>query len=86
MAARPQGRARRSKLDPHEAFPRTLIDEKVDLTLAEMRVRLQDEHGLRVGVGTRWAFLDARDLTYKKDSPRGRAGPPGCEGGARSVV
>jgi transposase len=50
VAARPQGRARRSKLDPHEAFLRTLIDEKVDITLAEMRVQLQDEHGLRVVV------------------------------------
>ena len=69
MVARPQGRARRSKLDPHAAFLCTLIDEKVDLTLAEMRVQLQDEHSLRVGVGTRWAFLDARDLTYKKRQP-----------------
>ena len=34
-----------------------------------MRVHLQDEHGLRVGVGTLWAFLDARDLTYKKRQP-----------------
>ena len=69
VAARPQGRARRSKLEPHEAFLRMLIDEKVDITLAEMRVRLQDEHGLKVGVGTLWAFLDARDLTYKKRQP-----------------
>ncbi|SEF38942.1 hypothetical protein SAMN04488144_12767, partial [Methylobacterium sp. 190mf] len=29
VAARPQGRARRSKLDPYETFLRTLIDEKV---------------------------------------------------------
>lgn len=52
VAARPQGRARRSKLDPHEAFLRTLIGGKVDITLAEMCVRLQDKHDLRVGVGT----------------------------------
>lgn len=68
-AARPQGRARRSKLDPYETFLRTLIDEKVDITLEEMRARLQDEHGLTVGLGTLWAFLDARDLTYKKRRP-----------------
>ncbi len=37
VAARPQGRARRSKLDPYETFLRTLIDEKVDITLEEMR-------------------------------------------------
>ena len=68
-AARPQGRARRSKLDPYETFLRTLIDEKVDITLEEMRARLQEEHGLTVGLGTLWAFLDARDLTYKKRRP-----------------
>jgi transposase len=66
VAARPQGRARRSKLDPHEAFLRALIAEKDDITLEEMRARLRDEHALTVGVGTLWSFLDARDLTYKK--------------------
>ncbi|MCJ2110255.1 IS630 family transposase, partial [Methylobacterium sp. E-025] len=41
VAARPQGRARRSKLDPHEAFLRGLIDGQDDITLEEMRARLQ---------------------------------------------
>ena len=66
VAARPQGRARRSKLDPHEAFLRALIDAKADVTPEEMRARLRDEHDLTVGLGTLWSFLDARDLTYKK--------------------
>ena len=66
VAARPQGRARRSKLDPHEAFLRALIDEQDDITLEEMRARLRDEHDLTVGLGTLWTFLDARNLTYKK--------------------
>ena len=66
VAARPQGRARRSKLDPHEGFLRGLIDEKADITLEEMRARLLADHGLTVGLGTLWSFLDARDLTYKK--------------------
>ncbi|MGH1571859.1 IS630 family transposase [Methylobacterium sp. P31] len=66
VAARPQGRARRSKLDPHEAFLRALIAERDDVTLEEMRVRLKDEHDLTVGLGTLWSFLDARGLTYKK--------------------
>ena len=66
VAARPQGRARRSKLDPHEAFLRGLIDGQDDITLEEMRARLRDEHDLTVGLGTLWSFLDARDLTYKK--------------------
>jgi transposase len=69
LAARPQGRPRTSKLDPHEAFLRDLIDAEVDITLEEMRVRLREEHGLTVGLGTLWRFLDARDLTYKKRQP-----------------
>jgi transposase len=66
VAARPQGRARRSKLDPHEAFLRALIAQKHDITLQEMRARLRDEQDLTVGLGTLWSFLDARGLTYKK--------------------
>ena len=66
VAARPQGRPRRSKLDPHEAFLRGLIDAKDDITLEEMRARLRAERDLTVGLGTLWRFLDARDLTYKK--------------------
>jgi transposase len=69
VAARPQGRARRSKLDPHEAFLRSLINAKDDMTLEEMRARLRDEHDLTVGLGTLWSFLDARGLTYKKRQP-----------------
>lgn len=77
VAARPQGRARRSKVDPHEAFLRELIAERDDITLEEMRVRLKDERDLTVGLGTLWAFLDARGLTYKKRqrTPRSRTVP-----------
>ena len=60
-AARSSTRTRRSCV--------TLIDEKADVTLEEMRARLRDEHALTVGLGTLWSFLDARDLTYKKRQP-----------------
>jgi transposase len=73
VAARPQGRARRSKLDPHEAYLRGLIAERDDMTLEEMRARLKDEHDLTVGMGTLWAFLDAHGLTYKKRQPTPRS-------------
>ncbi|KAB7783831.1 Transposase [Methylorubrum populi] len=73
VATRPQGRARRSKLDPHEAYLRTLIAKRTDITLEEMRARLKDEHDLTVGLGTLWAFLDARGLTYKKRQPTPRS-------------
>lgn len=76
VAARPQGRPATSKLDPYEAFLRGLIDEKDDITLEAMRAQLLSEHGLTVGLGTLWRFLDARDLTYKKRrrTPPSRAG------------
>lgn len=63
VAARPQGRPRTSKLNPHEAFLRSLIDERDDITLEEMRARLLAERELKVGLDTLWTFLDARDLT-----------------------
>ena len=69
VAARPQGRPRTSKLDPHESFLRGLIESQADLTLEEMRARLLAERDLKVGLGTLWRFLDARDLTYKKRQP-----------------
>jgi transposase len=64
VATHPQERARRSKLDPHEAFLRALIAETDDITLEEMRARLREERALTVGLSTLWAFLDARGLTY----------------------
>ncbi|CAM3229881.1 IS630 family transposase ISMex41 [Methylobacterium mesophilicum] len=73
VAARPQGRARRSKLDPHEGFLRDLIAERDDITLEEMRIRLREEHDLTVGLSTLWSFLDARGLTYKKRPPTPRS-------------
>jgi transposase len=69
VAARPQGRSRTSKLDPHAVFLRGLIEEKDDITLEEMRTRLLAERDLKVGLGTLWAFLDAHDLTHKKRQP-----------------
>ena len=69
VAARPQGRPRRSKLDAHEVYLRGLIEAQDDVTLDEMRVRLRDERDVTVGLGTLWRFLDARDLTYKKRPP-----------------
>ena len=52
VAARPQERARRSKLDLREAFMRTLIDAKENITFEEMRARFLAEHNLTVGLGT----------------------------------
>ena len=55
--ARKQGHPIRSKLDAHEAYLLGLIEERVDITLDEMRHRLADERGVHIGYGTLWRFF-----------------------------
>lgn len=64
--ARRQGHPARSKLDPHAAFLMGLIEETVDITLAEMQERLASERGIRAGIGTLWRFFHRRGVTVKK--------------------
>jgi transposase len=64
--AKRQGRPRGSKLDAHEGFLLALIEERDDLTLIEMQVRLRAERGVSVGLGTLWRFFDGRAVTWKK--------------------
>jgi len=64
--ARKQGHPIRSKLDAHEAYLLGLIEQRVDITLDEMRRRLTEERGVRAGFGTLWRFFDRRGITVKK--------------------
>ena len=64
--ARKQGHPIRSKLDAHNAYLLGLIEQTVDITLDEMRHRLAEERGVRVGYGTLWRFFDRRRITVKK--------------------
>jgi len=64
--ARKQGQPSRSKLDPHEAFILSLIEETPDITLSEIADRLAAGHGVRVVPSTVWMFLDKRGVTFKK--------------------
>jgi transposase len=64
--ARRQGKPRGSRLDAHESFILALVEETVDLSLAEIAERLEAERGVRVGPTTVWKFLDRREMTYKK--------------------
>ena len=63
---RKQGKPPGSKLDMHEGFLLGLIEEKVDVTLAEMRRRLADERGVDAGIGTLWQFFKQRQISLKK--------------------
>ena len=65
-SARKQGQPRRSKLDPHREYLLGLIEGEPDITIAEMRERLQGEAGVSASVGTIWTFLDRAGLTFKK--------------------
>ena len=69
---RRQGPPIRWKLDPHEVFLLGLVEETVDITLAEMQARLAGERGVQAGIGTLWRFFDRRGVTVKK-SPGMRA-------------
>lgn len=66
LKPRPQGRRRASRLDGHEAFIVELIDERKDITLNEMVVRLLDGQSVRISRSALSAWLRRRGWTYKK--------------------
>lgn len=65
-SARQQGKRPGSKLDAHEAFILTLIDETPDITLVEIGERLKVEHGVSACAATLHGFLAKRGMTFKK--------------------
>jgi len=74
-AARRQGGDRRSeRIETYRSVILEAIDEKVDITLAEIAQLLRREHGVLFAPSTVWRFLDRHAMTLKKNSTRGRAG------------
>ncbi len=69
LEPRPQGRDSASQLDEHEAFIVALIDERKDITLNEMVVRLAVARSVRISHSALSAWLCGNGWTYKK-SPR----------------
>jgi len=62
----PLGGDRRSgRIEGHAALILSLVDQKPDATLAELREALA-ERGIGVGMGTLWRFFDRRQITLKK--------------------
>jgi transposase len=53
----------------HEAAIRVAVADHPGLTLEQLRTRL----GLEVSIGTLWDALQKLRITFKKNSPRGRA-------------
>ena len=74
------GGYRRSCLEGHDRRLRAWIGEKKDMTLAELRERIQHDLGIKVGNTALWHRLEKLGLSYKKNATRRRArpgGPPG---------
>lgn len=55
---------------------KTWIEEKNDLTLAQIQQRLHEQFGIEVDPSSIWDRLDAMNLTWKKNDARRRAGAP----------
>ncbi len=71
---RPQGGDKRShRIEAHAEEILGLIDERPDLTLAEIAAHLKQVHGLRVALSTVWRFFARHGITLKKNRPRQRA-------------
>jgi transposase len=65
----PLGGDRRSgRIESHGALILSLVDQKPDATLAELREALAGR-GIGVGMGTLWRFFDRRKITLKKSRP-----------------
>lgn len=61
-----QGQPSGSKLDVHADFILALVAAQADITLAEIAVKLEAEHGMRAAPATVWYFFDRRGITFKK--------------------
>ena len=72
--ARSQGGDRRSHcIEAQAGFLLDQIERTPDVTLAELQALLR-ERGVPVGIGTLWRFFDRRDISFKKNRARRRAG------------
>jgi transposase len=66
-AARPQGGDRRShRIEAHAALILGAVEERADITLAELAEHVQAETGARFAIGTFWRFFRRRGITVKK--------------------
>ena len=85
VASKPMGAPHRSKLDAHEALLLQLIEERPDITLGEIQVRL-GERGVKAAIDTIWRFFERRSITLKKNRARQRTRARGRGPSARAVA
>ena len=71
---RPRGGAYRShRIEAHAEEILALVEERPDVTLAEIAAHLEREHELRVALSTVWRFFERHGITLKKNRARQRA-------------
>jgi transposase len=75
------GGHRRSRLAEREQVLRDWIAAQPDLSLAELRQRLEQQ-GVSIKIGALWHQLNKWNLTFKKNLARRRARARGRTGGA----
>jgi transposase len=84
--ARVQGGDRRStRIEGHAAEILALVEVTPDMTLAEIAEHLFKAHGERFVPSVVWRFFDRRNITFKKNSSRQRAGSAGRGSRTRCV-
>jgi transposase len=59
------GDRRSGRIEAYAALIVSLVDEKPDMTLAELQARLT-EKGIGAGLSTLWRFFKRRGITHKK--------------------
>ncbi len=70
---RPQGGDNRShRIEAHAEEILALIEDRPDITLAELTEYLDDAYGLKVAPSTVWRLLDRHSMTFKKNRARQR--------------
>ena len=73
-----QGGDRRSaRIESHAAEILALVEATPDVTLAEIVDHLFKAHDERFVPSVVWRFFDRRNITFKKNSARQRAGSAG---------
>lgn len=59
-----------SPLEAHRQWLLDLVAREPDLTLEEIRVRLESEKRQKVATSSVWRFYDRHDITFKKNIAR----------------
>jgi len=73
IAPKPLGGDRHShRMEAHADEILALVEERPDITLAEIAEHLEEAHGLRVAQSTVWRLLDRHGQTFKKNRARKR--------------